>query len=66
MTKTESDKKQASVTKVIASSGSFKIELIDKIGSSDSPSLIEISKSLAKEYGQKPRSLPMGICPTSE
>ena len=53
MTKTESDKKQASVTKVIASSGSFRIELIDKIGSSDSPSLIEISKSLAKEYGQK-------------
>ena len=53
MTKTESNKKQASVTKVIASSGSFKIELIDKIGSLDSPSLIEISKSLAKEYGQK-------------
>ena len=53
MTKAESDKKQASVAKVIASSGSFKIELIDKIGSLDIPSLIEISKSLAKEYGQK-------------
>ena len=52
MTKAESDKKQASVAKVIASSGSFKIELIDKIGSLDIPSLIEISKSLAKEYGQ--------------
>ena len=49
MIKTEFDKKQASVTKVIASSGSFKIELIDKIGSLDIPSLIEISKSLAKE-----------------
>ena len=53
MTNAESDKKQASVAKVIASSGSFKIELIDKIGSLDIPSLIEISKSLAKEYGQK-------------
>ena len=53
MTKTESDKKQASIAKVIASSGSFKIELIDEIGSLDIPSLIEISKSLAKEYGQK-------------
>ena len=41
------------MTKVIASSGTFKIELIKKIGKSDAEDLIEISKSLAAEYGSR-------------
>ena len=40
-----------SVTQVIASSGSFQIELVDHAGSNDNDKLIEVSKSLAKEYG---------------
>ena len=39
------------MTMDIASSGTFKIELIKKIGGSDKIDLIEISKSLAAEYG---------------
>jgi len=40
-----------SVTQVIASSGSFQIELVDHAGYNDNDKLIEVSKSLAKEYG---------------
>tara|TARA_B100000073_G_scaffold106982_1_gene85930 strand:+ start:219 stop:806 length:588 start_codon:yes stop_codon:yes gene_type:complete len=50
---TESEINQSSVTTSIASSGTFKIELIKKIGNSDKKDLIEISKSLAAEYGSR-------------
>ena len=53
MTETQTNNNQLSASKVLASSGSFKIELIDKIGTMDNPALIEISKSLAIEYGQR-------------
>ena len=42
-----------SVTKVIAASGSFQIELIEKAGVKDYPLLINISQSLSEEYGPK-------------
>ena len=53
MTNIESEENQPSMTMDIASSGTFKIELIKKIGSSDKIDLIEISKSLAVEYGSR-------------
>ena len=53
MTNIESEKNQPSSAMDIASSGTFKIELIKKIGSSDKIDLIEISKSLAAEYGSR-------------
>ena len=53
MTNIESEENQPSMTMDIASSGTFKIELIKKIGSSDKIDLIEISKSLAAEYGSR-------------
>ena len=53
MTETQTNNNQLSASKVLASSGSFKIELIDKIGTMDNPALIEISQSLAIEYGQR-------------
>ena len=53
MTNPESKINQSSVTTSIASSGTFKIELIKKIGNSDKKDLIEISKSLAAEYGSR-------------
>ncbi len=53
MANTESEINQSSVTTSIASSGTFKIELIKKIGNSDKKDLIEISKSLAAEYGSR-------------
>ena len=53
MTNIESEENQPSSTMDIASSGTFKIELIKKIGSSDKIDLIEISKSLATEYGSR-------------
>ena len=53
MTNTESKINQSSITTNIASSGTFKIELIKKIGDSDKEDLIEISKSLAAEYGSR-------------
>ena len=53
MTNIESEENQPSSTMDIASSGTFKIELIKKIGSSDKIDLIEISKSLAAEYGSR-------------
>ena len=51
MANIESEINQSSITTSIASSGTFKIELIKKIGGSDKIDLIEISKSLAAEYG---------------
>ena len=51
MTNPKSEINQSSITTSIASSGTFKIELIKKIGKSDKKDLIEISKSLAAEYG---------------
>ena len=53
MTNPESEINQSSVTTSIASSGTFKIELIKKIGNSEKKDLIEISKSLAAEYGSR-------------
>tara|TARA_Y100000590_G_scaffold121910_1_gene139587 strand:- start:17203 stop:17817 length:615 start_codon:yes stop_codon:yes gene_type:complete len=42
-----------SEAQIIASSGVFQIELLKHAGESDYPQLIEISKSLATEYGEK-------------
>tara|TARA_Y100000739_G_scaffold158055_1_gene136522 strand:- start:353 stop:940 length:588 start_codon:yes stop_codon:yes gene_type:complete len=53
VTNPESKINQSSITTNIASSGTFKIELIKKIGNSDKKDLIEISKSLAAEYGSR-------------
>ena len=53
MTNAKSEINQSSITTSIASSGTFKIELIKKIGNSDKKDLIEISKSLAAEYGSR-------------
>ena len=53
MTNTEYKINQYSIATNIASSGTFKIELIKKIGNSDKKDLIEISKSLAAEYGSR-------------
>ena len=53
MANIESEINQSSITTSIASSGTFKIELIKKIGNSDKKDLIEISKSLAAEYGDR-------------
>ena len=53
MTNPKSEINQSSITTSIASSGTFKIELIKKIGNSDKKDLIEISKSLAAKYGSR-------------
>lgn len=42
-----------SITRVIASSGVFQIELLENVGEDDFSTLIEISKHLAQEYGEK-------------
>ncbi len=42
-----------STSRVIASSGNFQIELLKHVGEADFPQLIEISKTLAKEYGKR-------------
>ena len=47
----KSQQRLESLTQVIASSGSFQIELVEHAGSNDNEKLIEVSKSLAKEYG---------------
>ena len=47
----KTQQKTDSVTQVVASSGSFQIELVDHAGFNDNEKLIEVSKSLAKEYG---------------
>ena len=41
-----------SITRVIASGGPFQVELIEFIGEKEHKSLIKISKSLIKEYGE--------------
>ena len=41
------------IKNVIASSGSFDIELIKRLGTEDYESLMEISASLAEDYGEK-------------
>ena len=45
--------KKDSITRVIASSGVFQIELLEHVGENDFSTLIEISKHLAQEYGEK-------------
>lgn len=45
--------KKDTVSRVIASSGVFQIELLEHVGENDHNTLIEISKHLAQEYGQK-------------
>jgi len=45
--------KKDTVSRVIASSGVFQIELLEHVGENDHNALIEISKHLAQEYGQK-------------
>ncbi len=45
--------KKESTTRVIASSGIFQIERLEHVGENDFSALIEISKHLAEEYGQK-------------
>jgi len=47
------ESKKESVTRVIASSGVFQIELLEHVGENDYTALIEISKHLAQDYGQK-------------
>lgn len=42
-----------SKSRLIASSGVFQVELLKYVGEADFPQLIEISKSLAVEYGEK-------------
>jgi len=49
----KSNENQVPTTKIIASSGSFKIELINKIRPQDNKTLIGISKTLEKEYGER-------------
>ena len=51
----KTQQKTNSVTQVIASSGSFQIELVEHAGSNDNETLIEVSESLAKEYGPAAR-----------
>ena len=51
----KTQQKTNSVTQVIASSGSFQIELVEHAGSNDNETLIKVSESLAKEYGPAAR-----------
>ena len=51
----KSQQRSESLTQVIASSGSFQIELVEHAGSNDNETLIEVSESLAKEYGPAAR-----------
>lgn len=46
------DSEKQSITRVIASGGPFQVELIEFIGEKEYKSLIKISKSLIKEYGE--------------
>ena len=47
----QKQQKPRSVTKVIASGGTFQIELVEYAGANDNERLIEVSESLAEEYG---------------
>ncbi len=40
-------------SRIIATSGDFQIELLQHVGEQDYPALIDISRHLAKEYGEK-------------
>jgi len=51
----QKQQKPESVTKVIASGGTFQIELVKYAGANDNERLIEVSESLAKEYGTAAR-----------
>ena len=51
----KSQQRLESLTQVIASSGSFQIELVEHAGSNDNETLIKVSESLAKEYGPAAR-----------
>ena len=51
----KSQQRSESLTQVIASSGSFQIELVEHAGSNDNETLIKVSESLAKEYGPAAR-----------
>ena len=53
MNKTNHQNISVSKTNVIASSGLFKIELIEELGTDDYKPLITISHSLAEKYGEK-------------
>ena len=50
-----------SVSKIIANSGLFQIELMRYVGTNDYRSLIEISESLVTEYGEKAKLTPNTI-----
>ena len=47
----QKQQKPKSVTNVIASGGTFQVELVKYAGTNDNERLIEVSKSLAEEYG---------------
>ncbi len=47
----QKQQKPKSVTKVIASGGTFQVELVKYAGANDNERLIEVSESLAEEYG---------------
>ena len=50
-----------STSKVIASSGAFQIELLEKTGSDDYPILIKISETLADKFGSRAKLTPNTI-----
>ena len=47
----QKQQKPKSVTKIIASGGTFQVELVKYAGTNDNERLIEVSESLAEEYG---------------
>ena len=47
----QKQQKPKSVTKVIASGGTFQVELVKYAGTNDNERLIKVSESLAEEYG---------------
>ena len=50
-----------SITKIIAKSGSFQIELMNYVGTNDYASLIKISESLVEKYGENAKLTPNTI-----
>ena len=50
-----------SISKIIASSGPFQIELMKYVGTDDYVKLIDISESLVKEYGKAAKLTPKTI-----
>ena len=47
-----------SITKIIATSGPFQIEIMEYVGTNDYATLLDISKSLVKEFSES-------VCTTS-